>query len=64
MLVVKGDGRADAELWFEAKNTGRKGYQRAREVWYYPKTGKIDVHDIGGGVIELGSSPERPTRQR
>lgn len=65
VMVVKGDGRADAELWVDSKETGRKGYQRFREFWYYPKTGKIDLQGAGTGGVEIGSSTvPRPTRQR
>lgn len=66
MLVVKGDGRADAELWYTQKGSASHAYQAAREFRYWPKTGAIEIQDGARGVIELqqlGNKP-RPNRQR
>ncbi|WP_254506835.1 hypothetical protein [Anatilimnocola floriformis] len=66
MLVVKGDGRADAELWYAQKGSTTHAYQAAREFRYWPKTGALEIQDGGRGVIELqqlGNKP-RPNRQR
>jgi hypothetical protein len=66
MLVVKGDGRTDAELWYQQKGATTHAYQAAREFRYWPKTGAIEVEDAR--VIDLQQlgniNKPRPTRQR
>lgn len=66
MLVVKGDGRTDAELWYQQKGAATHAYQAAREFRYWPKTGAIEVEDAR--VIDLQQlgnvNRPRPNRQR
>lgn len=66
MLVVKGDGRTDAELWYQQKGATTHAYQAAREFRFWPKTGAIEVEDAR--VIDLqqlgATDKPRPTRQR
>lgn len=65
MLVVKGDGRADAELWYKQKG-GNSAYLPAREIHFWPKTSAIEIQGGSNGAIELqqlGTKP-RPNRQR
>lgn len=66
MLVVKGDGRTDAELWYQQKGAATHAYQAAREFRYWPKTGAIEVEDAR--VIDLQQlgnvNKPRPNRQR
>ena len=66
MLVVKGDGRADAEIWYTQKGSATTGYLPAREIHFWPKTGTVEVQGGSRGAIELqqlGTKP-RPNRQR
>jgi hypothetical protein len=66
MLVVNGDGRTDAELWYQQKGAAAHSYQAARLFKYWPKTGDIEVEDAR--VIDLQQlgniNKPRPNRQR
>lgn len=66
MLVVKGDGRTDAELWYQQKGAATHSYQAAREFKYWPKSGNFEL--IDGRVTDvqqIGNKDKvRPNRQR
>ncbi|WP_145097030.1 hypothetical protein [Anatilimnocola aggregata] len=66
MLVVKGDGRSDAELWYQQRGAAAHAYQAAREFRFWPKTGALEVEDAR--VIDLQQlgniNKPRPNRQR
>jgi hypothetical protein len=65
LLVLKGDGRSDAEVWFQQPNSTTHGYQKARELKFWPKTGNVRIDQ--GGSFDLRFSEQtqpRPTRQR
>jgi hypothetical protein len=66
LLVVKGDGRTDAELWYQQKGAATHSYQAAREFWYWPKTGNVKVEDARViDLQQLGKKDKpRPNRQR
>jgi hypothetical protein len=67
LLVVKGDGRTDAEIWFQQKGPATtQAYQAAQEFKYWPKSGDFKME--GGRTTDaqqFGKADKpRPTRQR
>lgn len=62
-LVVAGDGRNDAQIWYQQPGETRKAYQAGQELYYSPRTG--DLKGVGLKVIDiqLGDRPGPPRRR-
>jgi hypothetical protein len=60
MLVVEGDGRTDAELWYRPGPGQPRAYQAARKIMYWRKTNAIEVSDAKAIDLDQLTIPSLP----
>lgn len=51
-LVLDGDGRMDAQIWYRSGPGKPRAYQAARKIMYWRKTNQIDIEGGGAGTLD------------
>jgi hypothetical protein len=49
LLIIEGNGRKDAEFFQQTRSGQPRPSTKARKIWYWPKTGVMEINDFGGG---------------
>jgi hypothetical protein len=61
-LVLDGDGRMDAQIWYRSGPGKPRAYQSARKIMYWRKTNQIDIEGGGAGTLDQLQGMTLPTR--
>ncbi|HEY2882185.1 MAG TPA: hypothetical protein VGJ15_07115, partial [Pirellulales bacterium] len=57
LVVLRGDGRSEAQLLQKTSSNAAGSRVNAREIYYWPATGKSEMHGMGAGEARFSAPP-------